>query len=368
MEIIISGAGITGCYTGQLLKKKGITPVIMEEHTEIGTPVQCAGLIGKEVIETCVIPFPHQVILRRIDGARFWLHREWFEIERKGAAFVIDRSQLDICCARGLSIHTGEKVTGLQRDSHEAITELPLHLTTQRGTYECDRVLGCDGPFSRIRKADNFSLHPSYYPGAQYIMEHAPESDFIEVYLHPPFFIWMIPETDETTRIGYVGPNPLHQLNRFLEKKEIRSRILQKQAGVIPLGRGEIAHERVALIGDAACQVKPMTGGGIFYGMKAAELAVNHLDDLSQYEKAWKNQFGREISVGLEMRKIYESMDTKNLQRVFRVFKENTDVIETMADFERHTSLVKSFIKHPVLFRVAGSYLKEFITDSLDTS
>ncbi|MBU7042618.1 MAG: NAD(P)/FAD-dependent oxidoreductase [Theionarchaea archaeon] len=363
MEVIISGGGITGCYAGELLKKKGIDPIIIEEHPNIGTPVQCAGLIGKETVESCKLPFPRQVIVNHIHGARFWLQREWFEIERKGVAFVIDRSQLDRYFSHNLEIHTDERVIGLKKE--EAIpghTGSQMHVTTQKGTYDCDVVLGCDGPFSCIRKADAFSLDASYYPGGQYIMDLAPDSDFIEVHIRPPFFIWMIPETDETTRIGYVGPNPFHELNRFLEKMEIRASILHKQAGVIPIGKGDIAHRRVALIGDAACQVKPMTGGGIFYGMKAAELAVHHLSDLTRYEKAWKNAFGKEISAGLKMRKVYESLDVKNLKRVFRVFKEQRDLIETTADFERHTSLLKVFMKHPVLLRLAGAYLKEFIT------
>jgi geranylgeranyl reductase family protein len=365
MDIIISGGGITGCYTGQLLKKEGFNPVIMEEHHEIGTPVQCAGLIGRETIETSSVAFPHHVIHRRIDGARFWLKNEWFEIERKGAAYVIDRALLDRHFARGLDIHTDEKVTGLhKKDVPIERDTIPgsLHITTQKGAYDCDIVLGCDGPFSRIRTADNFSLSTSYYPGAQYVMDLPSEPDFIEVYLTPPFFIWKIPETEETTRIGYVGPDPLHTLNRFLERMEIRAEILDKQAGVIPLGSGEIAHRRVALIGDAACQVKPMTGGGIFYGMKAAEIAVAHLNDLTEYEREWKRTIGKEISTGLKMRKIYESMNTKTLRRVFAVFKDNTDIIEAMADFERHTSLVKAFIKYPVLLKLAGSYLKDFIT------
>jgi geranylgeranyl reductase family protein len=353
MNIIIAGGGIAGCYTGQLLKEKGMSPVLFEEHSEIGKPVQCAGLIGREVVETSQIPFPQEAVLRQIDGARVFLKNDWFEIERKKAAYVIDRARLDSFFSQGLTIHKREKVITCTEDTTVAVT-------TTKGTYTCDVVFGCDGPFSVVRK--NFSLKAAFYPGAQYIVGLAPEDDFVELHVNPPFFFWVIPETEETTRIGVVGPDPVHELDRFIRRKEIRGKIFETHAGVISLGYGDIATKRVALVGDAACQVKPLTGGGIFYSMKAAEIAVEHVDDLLQYEKEWKEEYGREIKAGLKMRTIYENMSEKNLGRVFRIFKENKDVIEDIADFERHTSIAREFLKHPTLLKVAGSALKEFFT------
>jgi flavin-dependent dehydrogenase len=352
MDIIIAGGGIAGCYTGQLLKKKGLTPVLYEEHANIGEPVQCAGLIGRETVTTSEIPFPDHVIVRRIDGARFYLGNEWFEIERDKVAYVVDRSGLDTWFSQGLTIHTSEKVCGI--DVGDTVL-----VTTTKGEYTCDILLGCDGPFSVVRKAEQ--VVPVFYPGAQYTVRLAPEDDFVELHINPPFFFWLIPETDETTRIGFIGPRPVHALNRFMEKKEIRGEILKKNAGVIPVGHGSIAQDNIALVGDAACQVKPLTGGGIFYSMKAAELVVNHLNDFTQYEKEWNKTFGREIKTGLMLRNIYENLSEKNLTRVFRIFKENKDVIETVADFERHSSVVKAFVKHPVLLKLLGSAVKELL-------
>lgn len=353
MDIIIAGGGIAGCYTGQLLKKKGFNPVVYEEHADIGIPVQCAGLIGREIVTTSKIPFPRHLIQRQIDGARFYLRNEWFEIERTNAAYVVDRSALDKWFSQGLDIRTSEKVCEVEASN-------PVEVMTTKGKCTCDILLGCDGPFSVVRKAGKF-LTPAFYPGAQYIVKVAPEDDFVNVHVKPPFFFWLIPETDETTRIGFIGPRPLHELNRFMEKKEIRGEILEKQAGVISLGHGTIAQNCIALVGDAACQVKPLTGGGIFYSMKAAEMVVNHLKDLTQYEKEWNKTFGREIKSGLRLRNIYENLSEKNVTKVFRIFKESTDVIETVADFERHSSIVKAFIKHPVVLKLLGSAVKEFL-------
>lgn len=355
MDIIIAGGGIAGCYTGQLLKQKGLNPVIFEEHPEIGKPVQCAGLVGRETVETSRIPFPEDTIVRRVDGARFYLGKEWFEIERAKAAYVVDRARLDAYLSRGLDIHTEEKIVTFEESS-------AIQVTTTKRMYTCDVLLGCDGPLSVIRKEGNFQTIPVFYPGVQYIMGISPEDDFIELHVKPPFFFWQIPETEETIRMGFIGPNPVHELNRFIERREMKGQILEKQAGIIALGYGSFAHERVALLGDAACQVKPLTGGGIFFSMKAAEIAVNHLDDLACYEKEWKEKFGKEIKVGLKLKSIYEKMGKKNLRKGFEIFKDNKDVIETVADFERHSSIMKEFLKYPVFWKLAGFALKEFLT------
>jgi digeranylgeranylglycerophospholipid reductase len=353
MNIGIVGAGIAGCYTGQLLKKKGITPIIFEEHPEIGTPIQCAGLIGRETVESSYLPFPHQAIIRRIDGARFFLGRDSFEIERSRAAYVIDRKALDRHFATGLPVHTQEKVTEIAFNTH-------IQLTTNKKEYLFNVLLGCDGPFSLVRK-EAFSFSATFYPGAQFIVNRSPEDDFVELHIKPPFFFWVIPETEETTRIGFVGPHPVHQLTRFMEQKTMKGTIIEKHAGIIPVGHGSIAQKTIALIGDAACQVKPLTGGGIFYSMKAAEIAASCIHDLTLYQKKWDITFGKEIKIGLRLRKIYENMNEKNLNRIFNVFKKNKDLIETIADFERHSSLIKAFIKNPVVLKLAGSALKEFL-------
>ena len=63
------------------------------------------------------------------------------------------------------------------------------------------------------------------------------------------------------------------------------------------------------MVGDAAGQVKPTTGGGIYYGLLCADIAANNLhraldaDDLSarnlaNYEREWKKKLGRELKIG----------------------------------------------------------------------
>src|SRR3989339_634134 len=45
MNIAVIGGGPIGCYAGYLLAKAGKTVTIYENHPQIGSPIQCTGLL-----------------------------------------------------------------------------------------------------------------------------------------------------------------------------------------------------------------------------------------------------------------------------------------------------------------------------------
>ena len=88
------------------------------------------------------------------------------------------------------------------------------------------------------------------------------------------------------------------------------------------------------MVGDAAGQVKPTTGGGIYYGLLCADIAANNLhraldaDDLSarnlaSYEREWKKKLGRELKICYWARKFYEHLSDRQVDRVFDIIKSN---------------------------------------------
>jgi len=114
-------------------------------------------------------------------------------------------------------------------------------------------------------------------------------------------------------------------------------------------------------VGDAARQVKPLTGGGIYYGMRAAEILVECIQEgaLAEYDKRWKSRFRREIKFGLWARKVYEKLkkSERELEDIFSLFKENAEFIERAANFENHSLLFREAIKRPIIFMKAGKIL-----------
>lgn len=144
----------------------------------------------------------------------------------------------------------------------------------------------------------------------------------------------------------------------MIEEEGIKGEIIDRLAGIIPIGLCQSVYGKVAVVGDAARQIKPLTGGGIYYGMKAAEILVECVreGELAEYDKRWKSRFGREIKFGLWARKVYERLnkDEHELKNIFSLFKENAKFIERAANFENHSLVFKEALKNPKIFMEAG--------------
>jgi geranylgeranyl reductase family protein len=355
-KIIIVGAGPVGSYLGQLLKHHGYDPLLLEEHAEVGKPVQCAGIVGRGIFEEMRLPVSNKSVLNKIDGANVHFNGTSFMLNRSKVAYVIDREAFDKELSKGLTV---EFKTCLQ-EVH------PIKdgyiLKTNNGEYFADVVVGADGPNSRVRKSLGFSSDMKLYHGYQYRVKMAPkEMNRVEVNYVKPFslFTWMIPEGNGVVRIGTISGNPYQELNNFMTRMGVKGEIVEKNAGAIPIGTCQLVKDQAVLVGDAACQIKPITSGGIYYGMKSAELLADAIreGDLAQYSKKWQEEFEQETKICLLARNIMENMDEDVLKRVFTYVKENTGLIEKIGDFENHSSILWSLVLNPRTYPTIGSLL-----------
>jgi len=373
MEIVIVGAGPTGCYTAQLLKKYGFKARIIEEHKEVGKPIRCAGLVGRQVFEKTLLPLTESSIINRIDGASFFYGNDNFQINREGVAYVIDRERFDKNLSEGLNVECGKRVLEIKEGRNSYILK-----TKDNDDIYADLVIGADGANSRVRKFLNFmdnnyknDKKRSYikcYLGAQYrikVEENLLYSKITQVHLREgiPFFIWVIPEGNNIIRVGVVSENAREDLIGFLREFKTKGEIIGKLTGMIPIGFTKNYYKNIALVGDAAVQVKPLTGGGIYYGLKSAELLAKCIRDnrLDEYDKWLKKKFGREIKFGLKARKLYEEIHEKELKNIFMMFKKNAGIIERAANFENHSIIFVEFLKNPGMFRDVSQILSRHI-------
>jgi len=363
MEIVIVGAGPIGCYTAQLLKNYGFSARIIEEHKEVGKPVRCAGLVGKQVFEKTLLPFSESSIINRIDGASIFYGDDSFRIKREGVAYVIDRERFDKNLSEGLKVECGKRIVEIKEERTGYVLK-----TNDGDEIYADLVIGADGANSRVRKYINFidngcvndkkRGYIKSYLGVQYrinVAENLFCGKTAQVHLREgiSFFIWVIPEGNNIIRVGVVSENAREDLVGFLREFKIKGEIIGKLAGMIPVGLTKNYYKNIALVGDAAVQVKPLTGGGIYYGLKSAELLAKCITDnrLDEYDRRLKKKFGREIKFGLKARKLYEDINEKELKNIFMLFKKNAGIIERVANFENHSVIFVEILKNPGMFR-----------------
>ncbi|MFA5411539.1 MAG: hypothetical protein WC321_06785, partial [Candidatus Omnitrophota bacterium] len=172
------------------------------------------------------------------------------------------------------------------------------------------------------------------------------------------------PETKDVVRVGTISENPYRDLSRFCKELKIKGEILERFGGLVSVGICEnTVKENIALVGDAACQLKPLTYGGIYFGLQAASILAACIKEnrLEDYDARWKKELAFEIKVGLKIKDIYNRLDAHEFKKIFALIKKHKDLIERRADFENHSRLVFEMLKKPSLYSQAGYLFQIFL-------
>jgi flavin-dependent dehydrogenase len=175
-------------------------------------------------------------------------------------------------------------------------------------------VAGCDGPTSRVRRAMGLPDPDELLHGVLGFDESPDAGDFVDVHLDVPgFFAWRIPRGEAGVEYGLAAAPEAdvgERFERFLEGYGVS--VTNRCSGAIPIGPpSRVTGERTFLIGDAAGQTKPFTGGGILYGMTAADHAAATIDPtdpatLEDYERAWRDELALDLALGRLVRRGYD--------------------------------------------------------------
>jgi len=365
-KIIIIGAGPVGCFLAQLLKNYGFRPTLIEEHEKVGRPVHCTGLVGSKLFkQKWPIPLPRECIINKIDGAIVNYDRQKFVLKRECVAYVINRYIFDSRLSRGLDIVFRAKFIGLEKKKSGYLID------TTSGEFSADIVIGADGADSSLRPIVDPNFKTIRYNGVQFRVK-LKDSDrsLVRLYLMGSYFFWIVPETNGVVRIGTISGNPYQDLLNFMKAINIKGEVIEKFAGTVSLGTGNTVRGNLAIVGGAACQIKPLSYGGIYYGLRCAQILADCISKgkLWEYERLWKRAFLRQIAIGLRISQLYAKLSHQDLKRVFIFLKGKAGLIEQYGDFEDHAGLILKIAKEPDFYRNAGGVLWRFLNMLIDTT
>lgn len=341
-DVIIVGGGPCGSFAAFNLAKRGINVAVFEEHSEIGVPCHCTGHLSIEGLKRLgLYPLPTEVVENVFYGAVFH--------SPNGRTFQVRFSQPVTCVVNRAFFdkHLAEKAE--QKGAHFFLNSHVESLIVEEdfargvrvnGKHEerfAKIVIDAEGISSRIlRMMGLASLNREMLvKGIQAEVENVKnvEPDTVEIFLGnayaPGFYAWLAPKKDGKAKVGLATNtgNPRDFLKRLMLKHPTASKKLQNakilQATLHPITLGgpipKTYSNGFLVVGDAASQVKPTTGGGVIFGMTcakfAAEVAYEALcqndfsaNFLSAYQKRFERSLGFDVEVMLKIRKMLNAM------------------------------------------------------------
>ena len=374
-EVIVVGAGPAGSYAACELASAGHSVAVLEHKSAAGLDICCTGIISAECFEAFGIS--PEVIVRKANSAKFFLPSG--NLTRLNSenvkVCIVDRSRFDRAIAnkaqsKGATYFFSTDCTAVSIKGNSAMVETTCNNSKQ--VFYARAVILATGQDLRLHHKLGLGKFKHFAVGAQTEID-AENLDEVEVYfnqqLAPDFFAWLVPTYPGKALAGLISPSSasLH-LQRFLLSPLCKGRlastninIRQKAIPLCVLPRS--VGERLLVIGDAAGQVKPTTGGGIYLGNLGAQIASDVLkealdkDNLSasyliRYQRRWKAKMGREISFGRWMRWIYSKLNDQQIEKLFNTFTSGdiTTALLNSPDFsfDWHSKLFLSGLRYKI--------------------
>jgi len=324
-DVIIIGAGPMGCKVGELLGKD-YKILIIDKKTEIGKPVQCSGFNSKRIFDLSGVS--KKVVLNKVTKSKFFSpNGTCMDLKSKIPFYVLDRELFDKELAKKAEKNNAEIMLKTEFKAFEREKDF-LNIETSKGFFKTKLLIGADGSGSTVARVSNLPKPDNLLIGIQETIKGDFDLDCSELWfgskVSPDFFGWVIPEGDDYARIGLASSvKSGYYYQKFVEKRIGKiTRKKDKVAGLIRFGliKNSVT-DRVLLVGDAACQVKPYSGGGLIYGLIAAKIASKACENALKKEKydynflkrnyddKWKEKLKWPIIKGLVISKMVHSSD-----------------------------------------------------------
>ena len=383
-DVVVVGAGPVGGYAARELQTRGLRVLMLEEHSEIGKPFQCAGLVNPGAMRKVKL---EETILTNVFGAR--IHSPAgimlpVGTDGKVRTHVVCRKLFDEGVVRqaidvGADLWLDSKPKSITVNDEGV--EIVIDKYGEEISVNCSLIIGADGAHSWTRRYFKLGHPKEWMVGFQTeVTGYSGKDCWLDMYtgkeVAPGFFAWVIPN-GETHRIGVWGRakdfdgKSLEEFYDALLQHPLWSdrfsacRETARFCGPIPAGMlRKPFSDRVLLVGDAAGLAKPTTGGGIGPGFEQIDLIADKLvkniisNNLSekQISKICKpvERLRKEQKKSRTLRNFFVTERTDiELEHNFKVWSkpEVLKLINTKGEIERPVALGLALVKQVPEFR-----------------
>ncbi|MCU0342540.1 MAG: NAD(P)/FAD-dependent oxidoreductase [Ignavibacterium sp.] len=322
-DIIVVGAGPAGSMAARFAAELGVSVLMLEKDRDVGYPVRCGEAISKAGVEE-FIPSDDKWIAAKISKFSFNApDGSEVIVEFGDVGYVLERRIFDYELARtaaeaGAEIITRAYVNGLLFNDSK-VSGVKFELNGEQKEVNAKIVIAADGVESRVGRWAGLETYIDFrdMESAVQITAANIPVDQNTLYFYfgqdvaPNGYFWVFPKGHNKANIGLgvsglIGKKKSAQsfLDDFMNKHYPNAPVLTKIAGGVPcsITLDKISGPGIMLVGDAARQVNPLSGGGIASGMIGGKIAgtiageaikQNKLDHILTYDKVWNDRLGK---------------------------------------------------------------------------
>ena len=374
-DVIVIGSGPVGSRVAARLAHNGHDVIVLERHQALGQPVCCTGIISVQCFERFNIP--PELVLREHRGAVINTPSgAVINISRPGVQAVgidrsaFDRSMAETAVSSGARLHLGATVTEVT--THKNYVTVGFTRDGSPHSLQARSAVIAAGFSPRLTQPLGLGKISDMALGFQTEVETSSPVQvelFVDRNLTPGFFAWMAPVSDTRAKVGLLAyrredANLRVLIETLRSQGKIGTNLDEVRCRPIPMSSLPRTYtDRVIVVGDSAGQVKPTTGGGIYFGLLCADIAGDTLgralttDQLSagslqEYEKTWRAAIGRDLLIGRLGRRVFQRLSNNCLNHLMLKARDSGVIDQIAGDNDL------SFDWHgKAILKVAGTLL-----------
>ncbi|MDH5203621.1 MAG: NAD(P)/FAD-dependent oxidoreductase, partial [Nitrospirota bacterium] len=332
----IVGGGPAGATAARFLAEYGREVILLEKNFFFVKP--CGGGIPLSAFDEFDIP--PTLIKKEVKSIRLISPlSEKLDIELKGGSLSItERGEFDRTLRNMAEKHGAHVIEGEFRGItlHNNIYKIEATVGGERIEIVSEYVIAADGVNSGVRRALGINQSLSFFTVSEKIKEV--ETDCCEFWFgftHAPgLYSWVFPSSEGVSAgTGCFETGKINDLfKRFAERRQIKSEGL-KRIYKIPVWKGDLYNKgKIIFVGDAAGQVLPLNYEGIYYAMKAGELAARAIIEgkVNEYKRMWKASFQKRFFL---------------MDKLKNYFLKNDSFTEKLVELHRRLEVQEASIK-----------------------